>query len=915
MDLIHRIDNSEYLSKVLARNPDLESYARGEQAVDEAVLLAQIQAGDDLLEAAAEAETASQALRRIKQRFSLLWALADLTGSLDFSKLSRLQSRFADHSLRVALEIVWQSQPIARYFHNPDQLPASSSGLFIFALGKLGGMDLNFSSDIDLVAFYDRSQLTVRPSIGASHAVTECLKALQKLLSSDSPDGFVWRVDWRLRPHASTRSLAMVADKALDFYHYQSRPWHRLAMIKARSVAGNLVLADAFLADLNSYLWRRNLDYRALDDIAALKTRINLEHPSLVEQRSRESFSLDEGRGMNLKLGHGGIREIEFVVNASQLVWGGRKPGLRVSNTLQAMAVLVEEGLLSREDGRALQAAYVFLRQAENRLQMRSNAQEYHLPDDQQELEKYLQLCAESDWSEFNRKLTSHRKRVYQVFSTLFDDEDVAPGSEDTGTVDWHSLELDERAAGIVEAWEEGFTCYGLAPGHARQFTPLLNTLSEEIHRCGCDASDAIVRTDDYFRRLPPGGQYFRLLLDFPWLLKKMVAPVLLSPTMSSLLQQSPHIIDRYLEHQTAIDAEIDTTIVFSGSDYEYRLENLRRLTNEELYLRYSLYFEGRTKPVLLQKQLTRLAEQMLHASVRVASEEMQLDKAPVAVIGFGKLGAKGMMPKSDLDLVYLCGSMEEHRVASQYASRLNTVINSPMREGRVYELDTRLRPSGQSGSVTISLDSYYQHQLERAHTWSHLALVPARSVAGDEQIGLRFQRIREEILCRPREMEQFRLDCARMLKRVRDQKIRPAELDQFTAKHRPGGLFELEYLLYCLAIPACVEHPELAALDFDQLVDALASMHGREILTALDTLRTLQMEIRLFGRDGEFFYDLPEPVFKHLLGSMGCDKVEQLTARIGAALEVCTSQCERFFQGIDWSELNDWQEAAVNWR
>ncbi len=575
--------------------------------------------------------------------------------------------------------------------------------------------------------------------------------------------------------------------------------------------------------------------------------------------------------------------------------------------------MLVEEGVLSAADGEALREAYVFLRQAENRLQMQANAQVYHLPSEEAELEKYLLLCGEQDWSAFSQRLAPHRQRVYRVFSTLFDEESDS-GADDAGEADWHSLELDEKAAGIVEAWEEGFTCYGLAPGHSQQFRPLLRTLSEEIHRCGCDANDAIARTDDYFRRLPPGGQYFRLLLDFPWLLEKIVAPVLLSPTMASLLQQSPHIIDRYLEQQTAIDEEIDTTIVFSGSDYEYRLENLRRLTNEELYLRYSRYFEGKTEPKLLQKQLTSLAEQMLQSSVRVASEEMHLEAAPVAVIGFGKLGARGMMPKSDLDLVYLCENMEGHSLASQYASRLNTVINSPMREGRVYELDTRLRPSGQSGSVTISLDSYQQHQLHRAHTWSHLALVPARPVAGDDMTGQHFHRIREEILCRPRDMEQFRMDCAKMLMRVRDQKIRPAEVDQFTAKHRPGGLFELEYVIYCMAIPASIETPALAALDFDALVDELAALHGREIITALDTLRTLQMEIRLFGRDGEFFYDLPGPVFRHLLSSMECDNVEQLTARITDALEVCTRVCDSFFDGVDWAALKDWKESSVAW-
>ncbi len=323
MELLDRVNSSEYLGSVLARNPDLEAYARGELRVDEAVLRAQIQVVDELHDDAEQTEPASEALRRAKQHFSLLWSVADLSGSLDFNSLSRMQSRFADHSLRAALEIVWRSKPVARYFVNPEDLPVSQSGLFIYALGKLGGMDLNFSSDIDLVAFYDRERLKVGPMHGASFAVTECLKALTRLLSCDSPEGFVWRVDWRLRPHASTRNLGMVSDKALDFYHYQSRPWHRLAMIKARSVAGNLELADAFLGDLNSYLWRHNLDYRALDDIAALKARINLEHPALVKQRSQESLSLDEGRGMNLKLGHGGIREIEFVVNASQLVWGG----------------------------------------------------------------------------------------------------------------------------------------------------------------------------------------------------------------------------------------------------------------------------------------------------------------------------------------------------------------------------------------------------------------------------------------------------------------------------------------------------------------------------------------------------------------------------------------------------------------
>ena len=917
MSLLQRINSSAYLCDLLARHPDLKLYASGQQRVDEAILRVQIDSlepcNDTDSAAIEDTQASSERLREAKQRFSLLWSIADLSAALEYTMLGQLQSLFAEMSIQRALEISWRSAQISRLFINPERVPASESGIFILALGKLGGFDLNFSSDVDLIAFYSKSLLKVAPMHGEGHAVSECLKVVGKVLSDATETGFVWRVDWRLRPHASLRSLSMLADKALYFYHYRARPWHRLAMIKARPVAGNIALAKGFLADLGPFLWRHNLDYRAVDDIALLKTRINLEHPALVGQRMRDSPMLAQGRGMNLKLGHGGIREIEFIVNAKQLLWGGRKSALRLTNTLAAIDALVEANLLEATQAKSLSRAYRFLRQAENRLQMQDNRQIYHLPVDDQALQAYLKMWGDLDWVTFNARLQHHREQVHGQFDALFHD-----GSSASDKTDWpfekNAGSLNQAAKDIVRDWQQGFAAYGLAPGQAARFGPLLGALAEQVDISRCPRNDAIVQIDDYFKRLPPGGQYLRLLRDFPWLLEKLVLPVLLSPAMTALLQQSPHIIDRFLEQQPGPEVELDTTIVFSSRDYEYRLENLRRLANEELYLRYSSYFEQKISACVFQSRLTRLAEQLLCAAIKVACDEMRLESAPIAVIAFGKLGTQGMMPKSDLDLVYLCDSIAEHALASQFASRLNTIINSPMREGRVYQLDTRLRPSGHSGSVTISLNSYRQHQLERAHTWPHLALVPARFVAGNKNIGAQFPAIKADILSRPRDPLQFKYDCAKMLKRVREQRIVEAEEDQFAAKLRPAGLFELEYVLSCLAIDACAGNSQRAKLPYQALLAQLAAINGAECLPAIETLHTLQLEIRLLGHDGKRFSELPEPVLNHVLKALDCESIPAMVAKINLALKVSRELIERFFEGIDWDSLPAWKDSKVRW-
>lgn len=900
MQLRQQISISSYLSDSLKNNADLNDYANGIKQVDTALLRTCIQALIDQKDAHSKSqEQRSKTLRLSKHRFALLWSIADLSQSIDFVALSELQSHFADISIQLALDIAWRSPKIAKLFANNNEVQAEHSGIFILALGKLGGNDLNFSSDIDLIAFYDKQLLEIAPMQGASYVVTQCLQSMSSILSEPTKDGFVWRVDWRLRPYASLRNLSMTAEKALDFYYYSARPWHRLAMLKARPVAGNLKLAEIFLGDLHSFVWRYDLDYRAIDDIAHLKAKINLEHPSLQKQRTDDDVTLDEGQGFNLKLGHGGIREIEFIANALQLLWGGRKPTLRMRNTLKVLRKLSEQDLLENTSAEKLCLAYEFLRRAENHLQMLDNKQSYHLPDQSEKISRFLKIHGYKNWAQFNHVLSQHRENAYEIFKSLFTDQ------HDNKTTNkqfiWQSVDLKKQHQKTVDCWEDGFVSYGVSHDQSHLFEPLLIALSHEIKQSCCDINDAIADIDDYFRRLPPGGQYFRMLRDYPWLLQKIISPLLLSKTMAILLRQSPHIIDRFLEGEPSSEHQLDTTIVFSNTDYEYRLKNLRRLTNEELYLRYSLYFEGKISPLIFQASLTTLAERILDAALKIACDEMGLERVPIAIIGFGKLGAVGMMPNSDLDLVYLCNSLSEHALASQFSARLNTIINTPMREGRVYELDTRLRPSGQSGSVTISLESYARHQRTRAHSWSHLALIPARFVAGDKKIGAQFSNIKANILAQPRDINQFKHDAAKMLMRVKNQKGLQAKADQFSAKLRPGGLFELEYLQNCIAV--------LKAID-----DNLLDKNERDRKLALQNLTTLQLEIRLFGHDTLTFEALPKPVLSHVLSVLNCRDIKALIEVVNTSTTVTQQHITQFFNEIDWDALSDWQETPVNW-
>jgi glutamate-ammonia-ligase adenylyltransferase len=510
-----------------------------------------------------------------------------------FDEIGDVWSNFADLTIDRALTLAW-AQTAKRY---RLKLPSGSvPGLYILGLGKLGGMDLNFSSDVDLIAFFDADALPVPEHMGQAFIASDVCKRLTQILQPRNEPQFVWRVDWRLRPESSGTGLAMSAAKAETFYFFRSLPWHRLALMKARCVAGDRNSAAAFLSRLEPYIWRRNLDFTTLDELASLKTRINNEHPGLQNERAAPEPITPEAKGFNLKLGRGGIREIEFIANAQQLIHGGKRPSLRVTHTRTALSQLAGAKLLSEADCESLREDYSLFRRVENAVQMVSNEQTHIVPSGN----TFLALQALLGYpANFDEDIYRRRKRVHKTFSALFADNPA-------GQTPPNLSSLEGPAEKIALSWSHGFRDHGLSQSTSNKFIDLGHRLTARVLSQPRE-DQAFERVDSFLKQIGRSEQYFALLNRHPDLLDRLISPLLHSPNMSHILKQSPHIIDIFITAHPSSLAE-QSRFVMTSPDYETRLEALRRFVNEHLFHSYSHFLEGALTAEDTQRQLTALA-------------------------------------------------------------------------------------------------------------------------------------------------------------------------------------------------------------------------------------------------------------------------------------------------------------------
>ena len=562
-------------------------------------------------------------------------------------------------------------------------------GLFVLGLGKLGGEDLNFSSDVDLVAFYDAETVPVPAFVGRADITARVLRTFTQMVDGHKSGPFVWRTDWRLRPDPSVTDLSMSTEAAEDYHFYRAAPWRRLAMIKARVVAGDLAAGERFLASLHPYLWRRHLDFSMIEEIAHLKSRIRREHPDLAQERKHET-PLEQTAGFHLKLGRGGIRDIEFFVNAQQLLWGGRLPHLQTPSTVQALRGLAAEGVVEAAAATELERCYWLLRGLENRVQYWADGHTHFIPEDPAQQLWLTERSGAGSWRELQQEIAAVRRFVDDAVSPLFADVErpAAVTVPESSEADRSTAEDDEFVKNRLQTWEQEAGS-GRAPAWIW-----------ERAKQTADPLSSMKAADDLFRRLGNRGQYLKLLSNDPKLFEAVVPPLFQAPAMTSLLQQSAHVVDGLLGRASALPAgpelEQGRAMIAAAGSYEGKLEAARAWVNEQLYLSYLSVFSGASTIYEAERHLTQLAEAALTLVAEMVTDDLGLEEFPLCILGMGKMGMRAMAPHSDLDLIFVVEegwALEEAHMPSPRAS--TPPFNAQMREGRVWEVDTRLRPFG----------------------------------------------------------------------------------------------------------------------------------------------------------------------------------------------------------------------------
>lgn len=803
--------------------------------------------------------------------------------------LGRWWSGRADRDLQGALSASWRETKQAARFVS-DDLPADAPvpGLFVLGLGKLGGEDLNFSSDVDLVAFYDTASTPVPEFVGRTDITARVLRTFTQTIDGSKLGDFVWRTDWRLRPDPSVTDLSMSAEAGEDYHFYRAAPWRRLAMIKARVVAGDHEAGKRFLGNLHPYLWRRHLDFSMIDEIAHLKLRIRREHPDLAEERRHET-PLETNAGFHLKLGRGGIRDIEFFVNAQQLLWGGRHPKLQTGRTMQALSVLGDEGIVQKEIAEQLTESYWLLRGLENRVQYWADGHTHFVPSAAEQQEWLADRSGFGDWSSLNERLVETRRFVDETVSTLFANHGKAPKAVVPESAEANAdVFLSEK----WRTWEQEAGA-GDAPSKIWELA--------ETHG---DLIDGVKLADDLFRRLGNRGQYLKLLSNDSNLFDAVMPPLFQAPAMTNLLNQSAHVVDGLLGRAGALpsapELEQGRAMTAAAGDYEGKLEAARAWVNEQLYLAYLAVFSGQSTTKEAELHLTLLAEAALTLVAEMVIEDLGLENFPLCILGLGKMGMRAMAPHSDLDLIFVVEEGWQLEEANAVAARFNTAFNAQMREGRVWEVDTRLRPSGRSGPPTITLSSFETHHLERARTWEHIAQVPMRPLSGSADLQSRVLAVKDDILRRSRDEDQLTADAYRMLLRLRDQRIYDRPDDPGEVKLRPGGLMELEYLLAVTTLRLGQNLPKDVIFEHDDLAD-LWGQSVPELQGSGSDLRRL--------RDWFFAGRLYGPQWFERLG-VEVDEIASVTDRVSQSVHALIDEPAKAL-GYEWIE---YQERAVDW-
>jgi glutamate-ammonia-ligase adenylyltransferase len=785
-----------------------------------------------------DTETASTRLRELKAELHLLTALADLGGVWDLDQVTGALTRFADASVATAVAVAAKAELEAgRLTRLGEGAEGPVPGWFCIAMGKQGAFELNYSSDIDVSVFFDPERLPLAEGVEPQAFAVRLTNRLAELMQARTPAGYVFRIDLRLRPDPSSTQLAVPAPEAFEYYESVGQNWERAAFIKARACAGNIPAAEAFLAELSPFVWRKNLDFAAIADIHSIKRQI---HAHKVDERVSAA-------GVDLKLGRGGIREIEFYVQTQQLILGGRNPALRSRRTLDALAALSEAGHVAPQTAAELTEAYRTLRGVEHRIQMLADEQTHRLPEAEGERRKVAALSGYSLLRSFDAAITRTLKAVNARYGELFPEEEplsskfgslvftgVDDDKETLATLSRMGFSNPAKVSQAIRGWHHGHIPATRTERGRELFTRLAPRLLDAAQATG--ASDtAFNRFADFFSNLSSGVQLQSLFLAQPNLFELVVQVMAFAPRLASTLARRPAAIDAMLDGAFFEDIDIADDrafmkgVVARAGGFEAAMDAVRRVQREQAFRVGVQVMSGAASAEVAGKAFADLADICIDALALAAlAETERLGGAfagEVAVVALGKCGSREMSAGSDLDLMTLYRAGDPAATSEikgwdattfygRFTQRLIAALSSQTAEGGLYEVDMQLRPSGTKGPVAVSFGAFEGYYENEAETWEMLALTRARVVwASSPDFAAAAQGAIERALRRPRD----RAVTVREVREMRQllEQERPPKGD-WDLKLSPGGLVDIEFAAQFLQLAHAAEggplHPNTAA-------------------------------------------------------------------------------------------------------
>jgi glutamate-ammonia-ligase adenylyltransferase len=780
---------------------------------------------------------------------ALAIALGDLSSEFSLEELTGRLSDFADRAIDEALTA-------AMLERLPDAEPA---GFAVLALGKLGSRELNYSSDVDLILLFDPATLPKRNREEPGEAAVRVARRMIEILQERTAHGYVARVDMRLRPSPEVTPLALPFDAAISYYESQALPWERAAFIRARAAAGDRALGARFLKEIQPFIWRRALDFGAIDEIRQISGRI------------RDHYAQGQalGPGFDLKRGRGGIREAEFFTQVQQLIHGGRDPSLRAPSILDALPALVAAERMEVSIADGLARAYRRLREVEHRVQMIEDQQTHVLPLQQAALDQVARLDAFRDGAALVESLRAHVAHVSKQF------DDLAPDEEDRLSNDPDILRRELAAMDFAEVdavirligdWRSGKARSLRSPAARVAFEAMLPTLMREI-AAGPDPMRALNRFGDIIDRLSSGVNLYRLLGARPQLASLLALVLTHAPPLADQLGRRPTLLDGLIDESSfALPPTADVLAskfrdAIRDEPFDVALDRLRRMIGERRFALGVQLIAAHRDPIVIAEGYSDLAEAAIVTLAHEVAREFEISHGRIAggeliILGLGRLGGRALTHASDLDLIYLFDAPEgaesdgtKALTATDYfnrlASRITAALRTPTAAGPLYDVDTRLRPQGEQGMLAVSVAAFEAYQRGEAWTWEHMALCRARPLTGTQKARKQVRALICDILASGIDGPKIRADATEMRAEMARHKPPVGPLD---IKLGPGGLVDLEFAVHTLQL---VHHigldprleVALGALADNGLIDSEADPDLRLLSRVLVVLRLLAPE------------------------------------------------------------------------